>query len=135
MPALKPARCWSLCILFAVLICGCGGKKNPPGRYDLSGTVTYDGQPVPIGVVSFAPDTKNGNQGPGSTGDIVDGQYKTRPGKGVVGGPYVVTISGYPKHADVDLFTPYTVSIDLPAEGGAYDFEVPVQKPKGAARK
>lgn len=129
------ARCPLVVIaLFTVLACGCKGKNDSPARYDLSGRVTFGGEPIPVGVISFSPDTQQGNQGPGSTGRIQDGRYQTRPGKGIVGGAYLVTIDGFKADAKATpLFAPCQISVALPEKGGTYDFDVPAtaSKPHG----
>ena len=67
-------------VLAAVMIAlaGCGGSG--PKTYDVSGTVTFDGQNVPTGEIMFIPDDKS--VGP-VEGKITDGKYtaKVREGK------------------------------------------------------
>jgi hypothetical protein len=119
--------------LFIVLgIAGCGGGAMP--RYDLSGTVTYNGQPVPVGYMTFAPDEAAGNSGPATQADIRDGLYATRPGQGTIGGPHAVTIYGFDGKAIVEpdnpigrpmgtpLFSGLPAKADLPRESAIYDF-------------
>ncbi len=114
---------------------GCGGDSGPP-RYGLSGSVTYGNQPVPAGYIVFAPDKSKGNDGPGSQADIKDGRYETPPGQGTIGGPHLVTISGFDgKPIEMGggqknlqgspLFTNYQTSADLPKKPGTHDFSVP----------
>ena len=115
---------------------GCGSDDGPP-RYDLSGTVTHNGQPVPAGYILFAPDTSEGNTGSGAQADIKDGRYQTPPGQGTVGGPHVVTISGFDGQAFQDgpvqnpsgkpLFANYETRADLPKESATHGFSVPKQ--------
>ncbi|MCA9205406.1 MAG: hypothetical protein KDA59_20280 [Planctomycetales bacterium] len=117
-----------------VLMIGCGGDSGPT-RYEVSGTVTYQGQPVPKGFVTFSPDTSQGNSGPGGGAEIVDGHYETAAGKGVIGGPHQVRIVGYdgiPISMEGEeltdgqpLFTPYITTIDFPAEDSTQDFTIP----------
>ncbi len=113
---------------------GCGGPKAPP-RYDLSGTVTCDGKPVPTGYLIFTPDTTKGNSGPGSQADISNGRYQTAPGQGTVGGPHVVAICGFDgKPIDLGegrtnpqgtpLFLTYRVDIDFPKRAAVQDFAI-----------
>lgn len=116
-------------------VSGCGGNTGP-GRYELSGSVTYQDKSVPAGEISFTPDSSKGNSGPGSIARIVDGRYQTEPGKGIVGGAYTVRIYGYdgvaiPESSDgTPLFPSVTMDVDLPDEGGQYDFKVPEAKSK-----
>jgi hypothetical protein len=55
----------SWCLL-ALLVCGCGEKKTGTVR----GKVTFKGQPLPEGIVSFVSD-----QGQVVTGRVHDGEY------------------------------------------------------------
>jgi len=136
-PAWKGCAAWA--VLAAVLAAGCGGDGGP-GRYRVRGTVTFDGKPVPLGYISFAPDTSQGNRGPGSGAPIRDGSYETASGKGVVGGPYVVRIAGtdgvpvelpgegmLPEGSP--LFEEYVTKIVLAKERSEQDFEVPSAAP------
>ncbi len=118
---------------FALLaLAGCGSEG--PGRYDLSGVVTYNGQPVPGGEVIFTPDAAQGNTGPGSFATIKHGRYETYRGKGTIGGPHVVTVIGYkdvpgevPDDQLEQLFEQRQFKLDLPRESGTHDIEVPVK--------
>jgi len=76
-----------VCLMLALSACG---DSNRLKRYEVSGTVLLDGRPAPLGEISFSPDASQGNSGPGSVARIVDGKYRTQPGKGIVGGPYRV---------------------------------------------
>jgi hypothetical protein len=125
--------------------CGDGG----PRRYEVSGQVTYDGKPVPTGYLYFEPDKSQGNDGPGTQIGLSDGQYKTAPGRGVIGGPHIVTITGLetgpesqssgPAAAGPDaspfgpdvkvpnfklLFPPVKRKVDLPRKDAVEDFHL-----------
>ena len=73
-------------LLFAILIAGCGGSKFPLAA--VSGTITYDGEPLEGAEVVFAPlevaDTVE--VGPASVG-ITDaaGKYTLKTAKGLPG--------------------------------------------------
>ncbi len=68
-----------------------GCSKGGVPRVTVSGKVTFRGQAVPIGLVSFTPDAKKGNRGPQGVARIVDGTYTTKDGgKGSVLGPQLV---------------------------------------------
>lgn len=114
-------------------VSGCGpGTPNP---YEVSGTVTFDGKPIPKGFITFLPDTSKGNKGPGGGAPINNGEYRTPTGKGVAGGPYTVKIVGYTGISTtafgeelVDgphLFAPFQTTLDLPKENSKKDFTVP----------
>jgi hypothetical protein len=73
------------------LVLGCGGDGLGT-RYPVSGKVTYKGQPVQKGVISFVPEDKEGR---GATGQIENGSYSLTtqtPGDGAFPGKYTVTV-------------------------------------------
>lgn len=126
---------WALLICLA--LAGCGGEREIP-RFDLSGTVNYDGQPVPAGAIEFLPDVASGNEGPGTSAEIQNGRYATLPDRGTIGGPHVVVLRGYttlpttpgasvspsPPATTNPLFTS-TITVDLPKKVGEHDFDIP----------
>jgi hypothetical protein len=74
---------------------GCGGDDGIGQRFPVSGTVTYNGEPLKTGTVSFFPE--DSNTGRGASGAILeDGSYTLTtqsPGDGAFGGKYKVAIS------------------------------------------
>ena len=120
--------CWPWLLLLAL---GCG--QSGPTRFDVSGQVTFAGNPVPSGWVSFTPDTTKGNSGPQGVAPIRAGTYDTASshGKGTVGGPMIVRIEGFDGQATSDLpngrpiFAPYEVKVELPRERTTKELEVP----------
>ncbi len=117
------------CILF-LLLAGC--QAEGPARYDLSGTVTYQGQPVRGGEVHFTPDNAKSNAGPGSYATIRNGRYETLPGKGTVGGPHVLTVICFrdipgevPEDQLKELCPPQELRIDLPTANSTHDLVLP----------
>lgn len=121
-------------ILLAVVV-GCGGPAGP-ARYDLSGAVTFGGKPVPAGRVVFEPDGDKGNAGPAAYAPISAGRYATPRGKGTVGGPHVVRITGTDGVPTPELpqgrmlFAEYRTTVDLPREASTKDFDVPADAKK-----
>ena len=125
----KAEHChWLACLL--MLSAGCGGVDGP-ARYRVSGEVRYEGQLVPAGEIVFRPNTNKGNDGPGSVARIRDGRYETEPGRGVVGGAYVVEIVGFdgvPSPESLDgsvLFSPQTEELEFPLATTTRDFDLP----------
>ncbi|MBN2293266.1 MAG: hypothetical protein JXM70_12620 [Pirellulales bacterium] len=118
---------WLLALGMAFCLgCGSGG----PERFDVSGTVTFNGQPIPAGQVFFTPDASKGNSGPQGNCKIVDGSFSTASEKdqGAIGGPHIVQVLGFD---GVPVKSPdYTVE-----EGTALfpSVEAPVDLPKGNA--
>jgi hypothetical protein len=84
-------------LLVALSLASCSGGTR---RYEISGSVTFKGNPVAAGTVLFEPDTAKGNKGPGSLGEIVDGAYRIVAKNGVVGGHYLVRITGFDGKGD-----------------------------------
>lgn len=106
---------------------GCGRTEGPQ-RYSLRGTVTFKGEPVPLGQIAFEPDTSQGNRGPGGYADIIDGTYATH--MGAISGPQRVRISGQSgpvvdETQDVTLFTDYLTSVEIDPQQRELNFEVP----------
>ena len=137
-PPSRSVCSWLPMILLAVAfawVTGCGGDGGPK-RFHLSGTVTFNGKPIPAGSIVFQPDTAKGNSGPQGVAEIRDGKYDTSDGKGMIGGPHIVRITGFDRAAASEddvvnaLFGEYTVEADLPKKSDTVDFEVPADAPK-----
>jgi hypothetical protein len=126
-----------------LVLSGCKGQQSA----EVSGTVTFNGQPVPAGRIYFTPDITKGNDGPQGYAEIHDGKFDTRQGgKGACGGPTVVVIQGYDGKKDQGtmgdpLFKEHRITIDLPREPSSQDFNVPAEagkdlpKPSQGGRK
>lgn len=132
------------CVWVAIpcLLTGCG--DGGPPRYHISGTITFDGQPVPAGAISFIPVGETEvPRGPGFC-RFTAGHYESRSGQSPGSGSYRVLIDGYDGVAfEVKLgeeieehpmgkpiFPTHLVEVDLPAEpGGVFDFDVPASEP------
>ena len=120
-------------LMIAATAVGCGGG---PRVYELSGTVTYQGKPVPAGNIVFEPDTSQGNQGAPGYAKIKNGQYDTRQngGEGTVGGPHLVRIIGLDGVARGELvngsplFPEFNTTADLPKANATKDFDVAIQR-------
>jgi hypothetical protein len=132
---LRRVPTWSTLLLSTLLLAGCGGSDGPP-RYDLTGSITFGGNPIPRGSLTFSPDSSQGNSGPGATAGIIDGKYTTQEGKGVISGAHIVVVQAYdgvPVETDgegmdpngTSLFPSYTMQISVPENGGTLDIEVP----------
>lgn len=108
---------------------GCG--KSGVQRLDVSGSVTFDGQPVPAGEVRFEPNASKGGSGPVGYATIIDGRYDTRnEDKGPISGPVRLKVSGYTSGEAFapPLFPPYVLEADLDSDTPVLDIEVPVKK-------
>jgi hypothetical protein len=80
-------------VLLLAAAAGCGGDRLA----DVKGTVTFDGRPVPAGVVWFEPDIAGGNTtAPQGFAFVKDGAFDTRAnGKGVRAGAYVLRVEAF----------------------------------------
>jgi hypothetical protein len=111
-------------LVTCALSAGCGDGS---GRVELSGTVTFNGQPVPAGKIYFSPDPAKGNKGPQGYADIKDGKFDTaRTGKGGVTGPVIVHIEGLSAGDQPQpLFAAYEVPADLSGKSSGLTYDVP----------
>lgn len=97
-----------LVVLLLIAAPGCSGEEGP-ARYRVSGTITHRGEPVPVGVIQFMPDSSQGNNGPAGFADIKDGKFDTElAGKGTIGGPHLVM---------VDAFSGKNINLDVSPNG------------------
>jgi hypothetical protein len=106
---------------------GCGGDSK---RIDISGTVTFAGQPVPAGKIYFNPDPAKKHHGPSGYADITDGHFDTKQkgSKGPSGGPLIVRIEGFTADANPEpIFIPYEEAVDIPSSG-TKDFNIPLER-------
>jgi hypothetical protein len=114
----------------AVAAAGCG--PSGPKLVKLSGTVTFKGQPVPAGYISFLPPSGGGVQ---RVVQIKDGRYDTAEmqgdEKGVHPGPNQVRIAGFDGVVikfygqGKQIFNPVDDQYTVPEGGGTKDFVVP----------
>jgi hypothetical protein len=119
-------------ILLVALAAGCGSGQR---LYDVSGMATYDGKPIPAGIIYFDPDPTKGGAGAQGFANINDGKYTTAVnGGGIGGGPYIIRITGYDGKTANEaplgrpLFDEYVVKKDLPAANSELSFEIPKKK-------
>jgi len=90
-----------------VVIAGCNSAKPIAGSVPVSGTVTFNGQPLEQGEVWFAPES--GGKGQPATGQIKNGKFTmvtTASSPGVVAGKYKVSIISNKPFTPPKLGTP-----------------------------
>lgn len=114
---------------------GCGGSNDGPTRYDVSGSISYQGEPLESGRITFVPDEEKGNQGPVGYALIKGGKYDTSApgGKGTIAGGIQILITGYDftktatNEVRPPLFVDYKETADINAEDASttLDFDVP----------
>ncbi len=132
-----PSRDAFLMFALVMTLAGCGTRG--PERFQLTGKVTFDGRPVPSGLIRFEADATQGNSGPVGYATIKDGRYTTaeQGSKGALKGPLVAIMTGGPaSNPQVEFpemwFTDYTAKIMLEPHGRmtTFDFDVPRDKKK-----
>jgi len=119
-------------VVSVVLLAGCGGGDSVT-RFHVSGSVNYEGKPVPAGTITFTP--AKGNEGPQGYAKITEGKYDTHSGKGTVGGPMAVHIDGFDGVASDKMplgkqIFAYDTKADLPKADGTKDFDVKAKDAK-----
>ncbi|MDR1959416.1 MAG: hypothetical protein LBQ54_10320 [Planctomycetaceae bacterium] len=118
-----------LLLLSLVFTAGCGSKLKP-----VTGKVTYDGQPLKSGVITFVPDFSKGNNGGGTAAEIIDGEYTLSKRFGIIGGAYHVTVSGNDGVVAEDfpvgkpLFGDYKIDHDFKDGETTFDVDVPKKR-------
>ncbi len=131
-------KAWACVAAVALLVLGGGCATDPgPKRTRLTGGVTYDGQPIPYGEVLFTPDAAKQNGGPQGFAQIRDGRYDTASsadGKGVGGGPTILRVTGFSGPGG-KLLCEVEMSVEVPADGGTFDIDVPKQTPPKPGQK
>jgi hypothetical protein len=123
----------ALCIFgivsFASL--GCARKPKP---VQLSGKVTFKGQPVPAGYITFMPDVGNGNRGSTKLLKIKDGVYDSSqdpPDQALTPGAYHLRIAGFDGQVQPrfnqgkQIFNPVQETFVVPDKVSTKDFTIP----------
>jgi len=123
-----------LLLAAAILVSGgCGPAKREIAN--LSGKVTFKGQPVPAGFINFMPDVAGGNRGEVKAFPIKDGVYDTAqgPNPGIYPGLNKIMISGFngkPKMplwpTGEQIFNPINLDLTVDPGTNTKDFEVPL---------
>ena len=87
----------------AAAVCGCGGSGGPE-RVVVSGTVTYDGAPIPDGMIRFVPPETS--HAPTAGAPIHNGSYKADGLGGVPVGTQKVQVEAFRNDKSVALRFP-----------------------------
>lgn len=103
-------KCCVLSIVGLLLLCGCSGPEGPE-MVDISGKVTYQGEPIKEGAIKFVP--KNAADARVTPVEIVNGAYSATGDRGLAVGSYTVQFSS----TEDDL----AGSADPAQEGGDID--------------
>ncbi|QDT95947.1 hypothetical protein [Gimesia aquarii] len=84
----KPLGVLAIVLSIAMTV-GCGGKETGQERATISGSVTFNGEPIEKGIIEFIP--TGSTKGPTSGGPIKNGKYDITE-KGPTMGPHKVLI-------------------------------------------
>jgi hypothetical protein len=110
---------WLCCGCLCLFLTGCGRQEYPGARrFPLSGRVTYGGEPIDIGSISFIP---LGSEKRVSGGPIMDGKYSVPEAQGANAGKHRIEIR-WQKRTGRKIPVPNTDFVDeeraegLPAE-------------------
>ena len=105
--------------------------SREPRRPLITGVVTYQGQPVPAGVIRFTPQGASASSRGGAGGEIRDGRYAVKAGHGSAGGGYKVQIRGFTGVAKQvgpvvdplgeELFSEVTRTTEIPCADFTFD--------------
>jgi len=98
IPPLRACGLLGMIALAVLVPVGCGAGDDLP-REPISGTVTFDGEPVKAGTIQFVPEA--GKEGVSSGGIIADGGFRVAREDGPIPGKYSVMIfaAGRPRAA------------------------------------
>jgi len=88
----QPPRPILVAVAAAIVLVGCG-QKGPYERVIVSGSVSYDGQPVEFGMIRFQPTGET--RAPASGGYIMNSEYKVDQRGGVPVGTHKVIIQAF----------------------------------------
>jgi len=127
---IRSFRLAAVALACTTLFAGCSNKEQ---LYDVSGTITYDGKPIPKGLIFFDPDTARGTPGTQGFANIEDGKFDTSvvgKGKGIRGGAYHIRILGFDGKSGPDapfgkgLFPEHETTKELAPEKQTFDYDV-----------
>ena len=120
----------ALVVAATAVLSGCSAEE---ALYDVSGTVTFEGNAIPKGLIFFDPDTAKGTPGSQGFATIENGRFDTSvagKGKGIRGGTYLIRISGFDgKEAGEapfgqPLFPEHELTRELPAQKQTFEYDV-----------
>ena len=127
-PLFYAPRCFVMVAL--VWLVGCGGGGDGMERVDVSGTVTYQGQPVQEGSITFDPQ----GGGPVAGAQITGGKYQATGRGAVPVGNYIVRISATVEDREnwVEDAMPYPPTKELLPRKYNHESDLQREIPSGA---
>ncbi|UUO04593.1 hypothetical protein M4951_14465 [Blastopirellula sp. J2-11] len=131
--------------VIALMGSGCSQREDSHGTI-VTGEVSFQGDPVPAGIVKLEPDASRGGRGRAYYAEISNGRYATE--EFVPSGPMLLTITGYDGvevgdsteglhfKMGTSLFLPYHTKEEIHESNAQLDFEIPLDdKRSSQARK
>lgn len=106
----------SFVVVSIVALGSIGCSEKTIEKTEVSGQVTYNGQPVETGMIHFKP--KGSTKGPMAAGSIMDGKYTVTATGGVPLGTHSVEITGWLERPDLK-------KADVPFAPTPRDFYIP----------
>lgn len=101
---MSPATRFCLPILVMLLVPAC---SNSGGRQEVTGSISFDGEPLQGGWIYFRPTGK----GPSSAGEIKNGRFEISAADGLMPGDYQVAIEyREPTGREVKVYTGETIA-------------------------
>jgi hypothetical protein len=141
VPSSSLASKWAIATLTLAVLSGCGGDE-PFTRHRITGTVTYQGQPVERGMIFIEPaDSSVGvsNQAPYGFLHIKGGKFESSTEDSPTSGTYRLKVMGLdasqmPERGVVEgdvptLFPTYELLVEMPPPNNHLDIEVPDEPP------
>ena len=109
------------------------GCSPQPKMAQLSGKLTFKGQPVPAGYIVFTPDVASGNLGQNKVLQVKEGVFDsaTAPEPGLKPGRYQLRIAGFDGKKvpffgqGKQIFNPYEETFEVPEGTTTKEFVVP----------
>jgi hypothetical protein len=124
-------RIWFILLLAIVFLGGCSDPAVD--GVDAWGKVTWGGNPVPSGMVTFTPDGGKGNRGHQGWATIADGRFDTREttGKKISKGPCMALVTSKQPSTDpahpkgTNLVLRYEKPLEVSTEPAELNLDVP----------
>ncbi|WP_254513943.1 hypothetical protein [Anatilimnocola floriformis] len=124
---------WSVAVFVLVALIAASGCEKKVQRFHVWGKITYQGQPIPAGSITFDPDLQAGADGPQGFAIIKNGEFDTRKDGGIatVGGKYMARVYATDGVAGPEipngrpLFPERSIPQDLPKADGELNIDVP----------
>jgi hypothetical protein len=124
------------CCVIVPWLAGCGSGE-PFERFEVAGTVVYQGNPVEHGSIRLEPTDAGGEEAPTTYAKVEGGEFYIPKDEGPAAGTYNLYVSGFdhskmdpnpPPHVPIEtpeLFPTYQTQVEIPPPDGELEVEVP----------